>query len=229
MRLAIHWKASALIRSEIYKKYSPGIGNSKAFPTDLPIRRERFRTISNLLPLVLSILFLMPGLSYAQEARIADITITNTHDDLELAYLSVKNTFTKKMREIVASGVPATFSFFITLHKVRHFWVDKEIARIEITHKIKYHNLKKEFVIRRSWEKDTRRVTHSFKEARKLMNEIRHLKIVPLRKLKKDTRYRLRAKVELSKLRLPLYLHHLLVLVSLWNFETDWYDMDFVY
>jgi len=39
----------------------------------------------------------------------------------------------------------------------------------------------------------------------------------------------LRVKAELEKVRLPLYLHYVLFFVSLWDFETDWYTVDFIY
>jgi len=37
------------------------------------------------------------------------------------------------------------------------------------------------------------------------------------------------AKAELNKLTLPFHLHYVLFFVSLWDFETDWYTIDFVY
>ncbi|MDM8552680.1 DUF4390 domain-containing protein [Desulfobacterales bacterium HSG2] len=179
--------------------------------------------------ILLGILFLTQNPAFAKKARLGDITITNTYDGLELAYLNVKGTFTAEMRKAVLSGVPTTFLFFVTVYKVRRFWSDNQIADIQITHTIKYHNLKKEFVIRRSWEKNKPITVKSFKEARKLMSEISHLKIVPSDKLEKGTRYQLRAKAKLGKVTLPLYLHYILMFVSLWDFETDWHTIDFVY
>jgi hypothetical protein len=61
------------------------------------------------------------------------------------------------------------------------------------------------------------------------MAEIDSLKIVPLWKLEKGGKYQIRAKAELSKLTLPFYLHYILFFVSLWDFETDWYTIDFIY
>ena len=39
----------------------------------------------------------------------------------------------------------------------------------------------------------------------------------------------IRAKAELSKLTLPFFLHYVFFFVSLWDFETDWYTIDFIY
>jgi hypothetical protein len=178
--------------------------------------------------LILAILLVMQNPAHAQDARLTDIIVTNTRDDL-LVYLTVEGAFREKTKNAILSGVPTTFSFFISLYQERNLWFDKEVADIEITHTLKYNNLKKEFIVKRSWENDDPLVTQSFDEARKLMTEIDSLKIVPLRVLEKGRRYQIRAKAELSKLTLPYSLHYVLFFVSLWDFETDLYTIDFVY
>ena len=170
----------------------------------------------------------LPGSAFAQDATLADIVVTNTRDDL-LVYLNVEGAFKEKMKNAVLSGVPTTFSFYIALYKTRNWWKDKEIADIKITHTIKYDNLKKEFVIKRSWGNSEPLVTQSFEDAQKQMAEVDGLKIAPLSMLEKGGQYQLRTKAELSKVTLPLYLHYVFVFVSLWDFETDWYTVDFIY
>ncbi len=167
--------------------------------------------------------------AFAQNARLSDITITNTHYGLELVYLNIKGTFTEKMKKAVMSGVLITFSFFINVDEVRRFWSDRRIVELEITHTVKYDNLRKQFIITRSWKNDNPAIVKSFTEARKLMSEITHLPILPSEKLKKGGHYQFKAKAELSKVTLPLYLHYILILLSLWDFETEWQAIDFVY
>ena len=176
----------------------------------------------------LGILLLIPNVTFAQEAGLTNIIVTNTRDDL-LLYLNVEGAFKAKMKTAILSGVPATFSFFTNLYQVRDLWFDKKIAHIKVTHSIKYNNLKKEFFIRRSWESSEPIVTQSFEEAQKLMTEIDSLKMIPLGKLEKGRQYQIRAKAELNKLTLPFYLHYILFFISLWDFETDWYTIDFIY
>lgn len=178
--------------------------------------------------IVIGLLFLLQNFSFAQEAKLTNIIVTNTRDDL-LLYLNVEGAFRAKMKDAILSGVPTTFSFFIGLYQNRNFWIDKKISDITITHTIKYNNIKKEFSVKRSWENDEVKVTQSFREAQKLMTEIDSLKILPLYKLEKGMQYQIRAKAELSKLTLPFYLHYVLFFVSLWDFETDWYTIDFIY
>jgi hypothetical protein len=180
------------------------------------------------LAIIAIIIFFMQARVSAEDARLTNITVSNTRDDL-LLYLNVEGAFREEMKKAILSGVPATFSFFAGLNRVKNFWFDGEIADIEVTHTIEYDNLKKEFTVSRSWEGNNIRVTKSFTEAQKLMTEISSLKIIPLNKLEKGMQYQLRVKAEFSKKTLPLYLHYVLFFVSLWDFETDWYTIDFIY
>lgn len=174
------------------------------------------------------LMFLIQNLAFSQEAELTDIIVTNTRDDL-LVYLNVEGAFREKMQKAILSGVPTTFSFFVSLFKARDLWFDKKIADIKVTHTVKYNILKKEFIVKRSWENGEPLVTQSFEEVKKLMTEINSLKIAPLNALEKGLNYQIRAKAELSKLTLPFYLHHVFIFLSLWDFETDLYTIDFIY
>lgn len=164
----------------------------------------------------------------AQEARLSDIIVSNSHDDL-LIYIKVEGAFTEKMRRVIFSGVPTTFSFLITLERVRGMWMNEDVADFKISHTVKYNSMKKEFTVKRSWEEDKPIVTRSFAEARKLMCEVDYIRLAALSSLQKGLPYQIRAKAELSEITLPLYLHYLLFFVSMWKFETEWYTIDFTY
>ncbi len=178
--------------------------------------------------LTLGLLFIVPQAVYAQDATLTNITVSNTQDDL-LLFLNLEGAFREEMKKAILSGVPSTFSFFAKLNRVRSLWFDQDIADLEVTHTIIYDNLKKEFTVTRSWKDNNPEVTKSFDEAKKWMTEINSLKIIPLDRLEKGEQYQLRVKAEVSKKTLPLYLHYILFFVSLWDFETDWYTIDFTF
>lgn len=161
-------------------------------------------------------------------ASIADISVTNSREDL-LLYLKVKDAFTEPINEAVSSGVPTTFSFFIVLEEIRYFWTDRILSEKTLTHTIKYYNLKKEFTVRRSWEEDTPVPLRSFDEAKTRMTRIDGFKVTPLDRLKKGNAYRIRVKAKLSKMTLPFYLRYIMIMASMWEFETDWHTVDFTY
>jgi hypothetical protein len=177
---------------------------------------------------IMSLIFLIQIPYAAQDATLSNLIVTNTSNDL-LVYINVEGAFREQTVNAIMSGLPASFSFFIKLYQKRSMWFDKTIAEIEIANSIKYNNLKKEFVVEHSWEKGKIRTAQSLQEAQKLMSDVDGLKIIHLNKLEKGKQYQVKAKAQLSKLTLPFYLHYVFFFVSLWDFETDWYTIDFIY
>lgn len=163
-----------------------------------------------------------------EDALIENIKLANTRDDL-LVYFDVKNAFTDKITQAVMGGVPTTFSFYVLLHDTDSSFFDKKIADIEIKSTIKYNPLKKEFSVSRPWKSEKPVITHSFEEAIALMTEITNLTIIKIDQLTKGHKYQLRIKAELDKVTLPLSLHYVLFFVSFWDFETNWYLINFTY
>jgi len=176
----------------------------------------------------LILLFVFEATALAQDASLKDIVVNNTRDDL-LLYLEVKGAFRENMGKAIMNGVPASFSFYVILYQNHDFWMDEKITEIDVTHTIKYNSIKKEYTINRSWEDGNPVVTKSFQEAKKLMSEIKGMHIISLSKLTKGAQYQIKAKAELSKIELPLYLHYVFFFMSLWDFETGWYTVDFKY
>ncbi len=189
-------------------------------------RRNSLTTLAA--AVIMSLIFLLQIPCAAQDATLSNIIVTNTSKDL-LVYLNVEGAFREQTVNAIMSGVPASFSFFVILYQKRSMWFDKAIANIEIVNSIKYNNLKKVFIVERSWENGKIRTAQSLQEAQKLMSDVDGLKIILLNKLEKGKQYQVKAKAQLSKLTLPFYLHYVLFFVSLWDFETDWYTIDFIY
>ena len=189
-----------------------------------------FRRHLEPLSLVLLFCFLLsfPSPLQAAEATLSDIIVTNTQEDL-LVFFDIKGCFTREMEEAILNGIPTTFTIVIKLYRTRTAWLDASIASITLEHTIKYDSLKNEFRVTRSEMDNTELVVKDFEAAKKAMAEIRNIRVVPLKKLQDRGKYQLRVKAELEKVRLPLYLHYVLFFVSLWDFETDWYTVDFIY
>lgn len=163
-----------------------------------------------------------------QNAIIENIKLANTRDDL-LTYFDVKQAFTEKTNQAILNGVPTTFSFYATLFQSDGSWFDKKVADIQVKSTLKYNPLKKRIFCSASLEKEDTVSTQSFEEAKLLMTEIDNLKIIPLNQLVKGDKYQLRIKAELDKVTLPLSLHYVFFFVSFWDFETNWYLINFTY
>lgn len=172
--------------------------------------------------------FLFSSSAWGEEARIKDIVVTNTRDHL-LLYFTVTECFTEEMKKAIESGINTSFTFFIKLYEIRNYWRDNKITDLKVSHEVQYDSLKKLYVVRLS-ERNNKTVSlKDFGEVKALMSEIVGLKVTELRKLQKGNRYQVRMMAELDKIRLPFYLHYVFFFVSLWDFETSWYTMDFRY
>jgi hypothetical protein len=180
---------------------------------------------------ILALLAILVGatVAWGDDARITDVIVTNTRDDLIL-YFRVEGCFTPDLEQAILNGVPTTFTFLASLNRVRNFWKDKSLASSEIRHMVKFDNLKNEFVITRSEDGGKQIVVNSLPEAKKIMAEVENLQIASLDVLEKNHRYQVRIKAELSRITLPFYLHYVFrFFLFLWDFETDWYTTDFMY
>lgn len=163
-----------------------------------------------------------------EAASLDEVVVTNTRDHL-LVYFTVKDCFTGEMVKAIESGLPMTFTFFVKLYEVRRFWWDREIADLKVQHQIRYDDLKKIYHVQLMEKQPHSVQTTDFEKAKGLMSEIVGLRVVELRGLEKGTRYRVHLMAELDKIRLPFYLHYVFFFLSLWDFETDWYKLEFTY
>jgi len=178
---------------------------------------------------VLCAWLLAPSLARSQDAHITDVIVTNTRDDLIL-YFGVDGCFTEDLEQAIMNGVPTTFTFLVSLSRVRNFWMDKNLTSLEIRHTVKFNNLKDEFVITRSENNQKPIVVNSLSEAKKIMAEVENLNMAALEDLESNHLYQVRIKAELKKITLPFYLHYAFrFFLFLWDFETDWYATDFMY
>ena len=185
------------------------------------------KALSLIVPLLVSLLFVASP-AHGEKASLTDIVVTNTRDDL-LVYFTVNNCFTPQMNTAIESGIDTTFNFYIKLYEKRTLMWDKLIAHAEVSHSIRYDQLKNVYEVKLSEEYGKTRVLKRFDEARKLMAEVTALKLTPIQNLSKGGRYQVAMMAHLEKVKLPLYLDYVLFFVSLWDFETGWSTMDFRY
>ncbi len=174
----------------------------------------------------LFILIFSCNLAQATKASLQNIVLDSKNENLTLSF-KLEGAFSEQMKEVILSGTSITFTFFVVLREIKDFWVDKKIVDIKIDHMLKYNVLKKEFVIKRSWQIDEVLITDSFAEAQNLMAAISSLKILPFNWLENGNRYEITIKAELSKANLPLNLRPVMFFSPPWGFETDWYILDF--
>ncbi|MBN1106364.1 MAG: DUF4390 domain-containing protein [Deltaproteobacteria bacterium] len=170
----------------------------------------------------------MAGPAHGKKAFLSDIVVTNTRDHV-LLYFTVNNCFNADMNTAIESGIETTFTFFVQLYEKRPFLWDRKLADLEISHSIKYDQIKNLYEVRLSEQKGKAVVVKSYDEAQRLMAEVAALKVVEIQQLMKEGHYQIRMMAQLNKIQLPLYLHYVFFFLSLWDFETDWHSVDFRY
>ena len=179
------------------------------------------KSVLRLLSIVLLFLYILEGTAVASEAELTNIVIRNLNDDL-VVDLRIKGVFTAEMREAVLSGILVRFTFLILLDEVHDLWFDKKIAGIKTVHQIQYDALKNEFQITRAWEKGGTLVVKDPEAAQAAISEVSGLAVLPLAKLKNGRNYQLRVKSELHDKKFHFWSFP-------WEFETDWYTINFIY
>jgi hypothetical protein len=176
--------------------------------------------------IIVFILLFSCNLAQATKASLQDIVLDSMNENLTLSF-KLEDAFSEEMKEVILNGTSITFTFFVVLREIKDFWLDRKIVDIKIDHLLKYNVLKKEFVIKRSWEIDEVSISKSFIEAQHLMDAISNLKILPFNWLGNGNRYQIAIKAELSRGNLPVDLRSVIFFSPPWGFETDWYILDF--
>jgi hypothetical protein len=190
--------------------------------------RRQFRWLSFfLLALALSWSGGQPALAQ-QNATIEELIVTNSSTDL-LLFLTVNNAFTKQMEEGIKNGIPVTFNFYVKLERKRSTWMNQELVSLRFDHTLSYDTLKEEYSIVRSELAGQTLRTKSLAEAKKAMAQLNGPPVSPLKALLPEAGYLLKVKAKLAEKTLPLYVHYVIPFWSVWDFETEWYTVEFRY
>lgn len=163
-----------------------------------------------------------------KKATFKEVTATTSETHL-LFFGTLDNSLTPEMTSILNSGIALKFSFFIELYKTTENWPEEQIATRTFQHIMSYDTLKENYRV--ILEEDNNMVL-SFKslgEAQKVLNELNGVKIIALKQLIPDNRYKLKFRAELYKKTLPLSLHNVLPFLSWWAMATDWHSIEFTY
>ncbi len=161
-------------------------------------------------------------------ATIEELTATTSETHLIL-FGTLKNSFNSEMIEVLHSGIPLHFTFYIELYKAAENWPDEMISSITFQHTMEFDTLKESYKVTLEEEKNKTHTFRSLFEAQKVINEINGAKVVELGQLIPDNLYKIRIKADLYRKTLPLSLHNILPFLSWWDVKTDWQTIEFKY
>jgi len=161
-------------------------------------------------------------------ATIKELTATTTEENL-IVFGVLENSFTSEMVEILRSGIPLHFSFFIELYRTTENWPEEQIATLSFQHVMAYDTLKENYRVTLEEEKNKIVQFKSLFDAQKVMNEINGVPIVQLNQLIPENRYKLKVRADIFKKIMPFNLNTLLPFVSWGDIKTDWHTIEFEY
>jgi hypothetical protein len=163
-----------------------------------------------------------------KKATINELTATTSETHL-IVFGTLENSFTPEMIELLHSGIPLRFSFYVELYKTTVNWRDELIIANNFQHIMTFDTLKENYRV--TLEEDNNKVLsfRSLVEAQQAINEINGVKVVELKQLLPDNPYNLKMKAELHRKTLPLSLHNILPFLSWWDIETDWHTLTFTF
>lgn len=165
-----------------------------------------------------------PTNAAAEDAVIDGFSVTNDNGVLTLEFY-VKNCFNQKMEEAIKAGVPTTFNFLVKVYKKRSVFWNRKLANHRFTHTVVYDNIQKDYRVTLEEAGEELRAK-TLEEAKELMARVANFGVIE-EQLLTEGRYRIAVKAELDPVRLPLRMEFVLFFVSLWDFDTDWYEHDF--
>lgn len=177
--------------------------------------------------------FLFPAITQTQaqakrKATFKELTATTSETHL-IIFGTLENSFTSEMIEVLHSGIPLRFSFFVELYKIEKNWPDELIATYTFQHIMTFDTLKDSYRITLEEENNKVLTFHSLFKAQKVINEINGAKVVELKQLIPDSLYKLTIRAELYQKTLPMNLHTILPFLSWWDVKTDSYSLEFKY
>ena len=187
----------------------------------LPIDHHAIQKRLQAACLMLFVLLLTARPASSRDAELTNLIVGNSNDQLQID-LMIKGIFTEELKAAVSKGIPIGLTFSIHLYEVRDYWFDDKIISKTALQEIKFDVLKKEYRIRRSWEKRITLVIKDFEKAQRLFSEIKGFDVIPYKRLQKGKHYQLRVKSELNEKKFPFADFPQ-------EFETDWYTLNFIY
>ncbi len=160
--------------------------------------------------------------------EIKEFTATTTKSHLIL-FATLKNSLTKEMKEVLHSGLPLNFTFYVELYKIQGSWSDEQIIAYSFKHSMKFDTLKEMYQVTLEEGNNKTVSLKNLSDAEKRINDVNGVKVVSLDQLIPDSRYKLKIKAKLFQKTLPLGLQSIFPFLSWGTIETNWRNIEFIY
>ena len=161
-----------------------------------------------------------------KDASIYNLAVINSDQNV-LLYFRVKDAFNEEMEKGITSGIPVTFTFYVTLSMQQTGLSSKKVASFNFDHTLSYDALKEEYTIIMEENNERTIVVKDLEKAKNAMTQVNDFKLMRIDKIMPDTQYAIQAKVRLGKRILPLNFHYIIPFWKFWEFNTEWSEIKF--
>lgn len=147
--------------------------------------------------LFLGILVALAPMVGAVDLRISNLVVTNSDRSL-MVHAVLLGPLPETLVEGVESGIPAIVRFQVELWQYNSFWIDRRLASKIVERQVQYDVLTKEYrVTALQGESREPYVTRDLWEARRVISELRAVRLAPIDLLKLDDLYYVRLRAEI--------------------------------
>jgi len=147
--------------------------------------------------LLLGVLVLLALVVEAADLKISNLVVTNSDKSL-MVQAVLLGALPEGLVEGLESGIPAVVRFQVELWQYKTFWVDRRIAAKVVERQFHYDVLTKEYrVTAVQGESREPYVTRDLWEAKRVISEIRALRLAPIDVLKPEDLYYVRLRAEI--------------------------------
>jgi hypothetical protein len=181
----------------------------------------------------IAILFLiLPGISEGSDSdpHVTDLRLVQGDEHVILSARLIAE-FDDEMRQAIRGGVPLSFSYKVRLTRRGSLVGERIVRNREIVHGLEYDPVRQLYLFKGEGygSEILERTTKDEEEALDWLTTIQNWPLYPLKKLDRNTKYRVRVMATLRSVELPSVLGYLFFFTTIFNRETPWVQIDFTY
>jgi hypothetical protein len=155
--------------------------------------------------LLVALLCLASGVAAAGSIEPQRATISPGDDNYTLA-AEFSIDLGRRLEDVVAHGIPLYFELEVLLERPRKYWSDEHIATRNLTYRLSYHSLTRQYRLAQVSQVSTGGLYQNFSslaDALRVMSRINALPIVERRAIRPGTTYLASMRLSLDRSQLP--------------------------
>lgn len=174
--------------------------------------------------LLFLIFFFESSVGFAEGLSVQDIVVSGEKNEVRLSSV-LRGDIDDDITETIKSGIPITFTYHVELHRKKAVWFDTIVLSMTIKNTVKYDNLKKEYKLTQTVDKEIQEsISKDIQEVKQWMRRLDKVKIAGYSELEYDKTYYIKVKAELKSIKFIFPLNYVLFFFSFFDEDTSWHN-----